>query len=202
LSWLIRGAKGYRTLSLSVSPDPSIFQDGVGALSASELAELAKLAGISARTHSEPDASVRIALVGAHLSGMPLNWQLTDRRAVLVEQARTASSYRLFALANTTPPKPGLLRVGEGEGSAIELEIWQMPLAEYGSFVALIATPLGIGTLQLSDGGTVQGFVCEAQGVQGATDISHFGGWRAYVQSLQAAAPFPPLGSMHAPASA
>jgi allophanate hydrolase len=134
-------------------------------------------------------ATVRVAVVGAHLSGMPLNPQLTERGATLAGTAETAPDYRLYALPGTTPPKPGLLRVAEGEGSAIALEIWDMPLDAYGSFVALVPAPLGIGTLRLGDGSSVQGFVCEAQALQGgALDISHFGGWRAYIGSLQAAA--------------
>ncbi|MES2685242.1 MAG: allophanate hydrolase [Pseudomonadota bacterium] len=130
-------------------------------------------------------ATVRVAVVGAHLSGMPLNGQLTERGATLVCTTETAAHYRLYALPGTTPPKPGLLRVAPNEGVRIALEIWDMPLAEYGSFVALIPAPLGIGTLELGDGSSVQGFVCEAQALQnGARDISHHGGWRAYIQSL------------------
>lgn len=131
-------------------------------------------------------ASVRVAVVGAHLSGMPLNGQLTERGATLAGNAETAPHYRLYALPGSTPPKPGLLRVAAGQGARIALEIWDMPLAAYGSFVALIPAPLGIGTLELSDGSRVQGFVCEAQALQdGALDISHFGGWRAYLQSIK-----------------
>lgn len=133
-----------------------------------------------------PQATVRVAVVGAHLSGMPLNSQLTERGATLIESIETAPHYRLYALPGTTPPKPGLLRVAPNQGARIALEIWDMPLAEYGSFVALIPAPLGIGTLELDDGSSVQGFVCEAQALQnGARDISHLGGWRAYVQSLK-----------------
>jgi allophanate hydrolase len=132
--------------------------------------------------------TVRVAVVGAHLSGMPLNGQLVERGATLACNAETAPHYRLFALPGTTPPKPGLLRVAANQGARIALEIWDMPLAEYGSFVALIPAPLGIGTLELSDGSSVQGFVCEAQALQdGALDISHLGGWRAYLRSLQPA---------------
>ena len=130
-----------------------------------------------------PTATVQVAVVGAHLSGMPLNRQLTDRGATFVAATQTAPHYRLFALPGTSPPKPGLLRVADGEGERIALEIWSMPVAEYGSFVALIPYPLGIGTLALASG-QVQGFVCEAQALQGAEDISHFGGWRAYMASL------------------
>ena len=129
-------------------------------------------------------ATVKVAVVGAHLSGMPLNSQLTERGATLVAAADTAPHYKLYALPGTTPPKPGLLRVAEGQGARIALEIWDMPLSAYGSFVALIPSPLGIGTLVLSDGSSVQGFVCEAQAVQGAQDISHLGGWRSYIASL------------------
>ena len=126
---------------------------------------------------------VRLAVVGAHLTGMPLNHQLTSRRAVFVERSRTAASYRLFALANTTPPKPGLVK--SASGAPIEIELWDIPLAQFGSFVAEIPTPLGIGTLELEDGRSVKGFICEPIGLEGARDISSFGGWRAYVANLQ-----------------
>ena len=134
-------------------------------------------------------ASVRVAVVGAHLSGMPLNGQLQERGARLVGEARTAPDYRLFALADSSPPKPGLLRVATGSGHAIALEIWEMPLAHYGSFVALIPPPLGIGTLVLDDGSRVQGFVCEPQALGAARDISGYGGWRAYVATGTTAPP-------------
>jgi allophanate hydrolase len=124
---------------------------------------------------------VRVAVVGAHLSGMPLNAQLTERHATLLEQAETAADYRLYALPGTTPPKPGMVRVAPGTGTRIALEVWCMPLEHYGSFVTLIPAPLGIGTLTLADGSSVQGFVCEALAVAGAEDISHHGGWRAYM---------------------
>ncbi len=132
-------------------------------------------------------ASVRVAVVGAHLSGMPLNGQLTERGAVRLAETRTAPTYRLYALPGTVPPKPGLVRVAAGEGAPIALEIWQMPLEHYGSFVALIPAPLGIGTLQLEDGSSVQGFLCESQALAGAQDITHMGGWRNYIASLGAA---------------
>ncbi|MBK9439775.1 MAG: allophanate hydrolase [Comamonadaceae bacterium] len=132
-------------------------------------------------------ASVKVAVVGAHLSGMPLNSQLTERDAQLITSTETAPDYAFYALPGTVPPKPGLVRVGAGQGSRIALEVWEMPVANYGSFVAMIPSPLGIGTLQLADGSTVQGFVCETQALQGATDISHFGGWRAYLASISPA---------------
>ncbi|MES2944090.1 MAG: allophanate hydrolase [Pseudomonadota bacterium] len=139
----------------------------------------------------KPEAMVQVAVVGAHLSGMPLNWQLTDRRATLVASTQTAPHYRLYALPGTTPPKPGLMRVADGEGARIVIEIWRMPVSEYGSFVALIPYPLGIGSLALDGGGSVQGFVCEPLALAGALDISHLGGWRAYMASVSAPSPSP-----------
>lgn len=123
--------------------------------------------------------TVRIAVVGAHLSGMPLNWQLVECEARLVAATRTAAEYRLYALPDSDPPKPGLLRVGQG-GSTVELEVWEMPQARYGAFVASIPAPLGIGSVRLQDGSLVQGFLCEAAATAGAEDITQYGGWRAY----------------------
>ncbi len=127
------------------------------------------------------EPSVTLAVVGAHLSGMPLNWQLLERDGRLLCATQTAVSYRLFALPGTTPPKPGLVRVNEG-GAAIAIELWQMPLRHYGSFVAGIPAPLGIGMLTLDDDSEVQGFLCEPLATEGAEDITTFGGWRAYMQ--------------------
>lgn len=123
---------------------------------------------------------VTLAVVGAHLSGMPLNGQLTERGAVLLESTLTSAAYRLYALPGTVPPKPGLIRTGEGMPIAVEL--WDMPVAHYGSFVALIPRPLGIGTLELVDGRHVQGFLCEAWATNDAADITSLGGWRAYMR--------------------
>jgi allophanate hydrolase len=131
--------------------------------------------------------TVRVAVVGAHLSGMPLNFQLTERGATLAATTRTAPAYRLYALAGTVPPKPGMVRVngtdGTVDGTSIEVEVWDLPTAQYGSFVALIPSPLGIGTLTLADGSLVQGFVCESAALAGAEDISQHGGWRKYMTS-------------------
>jgi allophanate hydrolase len=123
----------------------------------------------------------RIAVVGAHLAGLPLNRELTDRGARLVRPARTAAHYRLHALPGTTPPKPGLVRGADGSGRRIEVEIWELGFAEFGSLVAGIPSPLSIGTIELDDGTAVQGFLCEAAAVAGAEDISGFGGWRNYL---------------------
>ena len=125
-----------------------------------------------------------IAVVGAHLSGMPLNSQLTERGATLVSSTTTSPAYRLHALPGTVPPKPGLRRVAEGEeGAAIALEVWAVPLAQVGSFLALIPPPLGLGSVELADGSWVKGFICEGHALDGAQDVSHHGGWRAYVAS-------------------
>jgi allophanate hydrolase len=127
-----------------------------------------------------PEDGVRVVVVGAHLSGLPLNHQLLERGARLEGAARTAPRYRLFALPGTSPPKPGLVRNGD---AAIEVEVWRMPVERFGSFVAAIPAPLGIGRIELENGEWVQGFLCEASAVAGATDISHFGSWRAYLAS-------------------
>ncbi len=129
-----------------------------------------------------PQDSVRVVVVGAHLSGLPLNHQLVELGARLERAARTAPRYRLFALPGTTPPKPGLVRNGD---CAIEVEVWRMPISGFGPFVAAIPAPLGIGRIELENGDWVQGFLCEASAVAGAADISRFGGWRAYLASLR-----------------
>ncbi|RQS08390.1 allophanate hydrolase [Burkholderia sp. Bp8998] len=134
---------------------------------------------------ASPDASpgvVRVAVVGAHLRGEPLNGQLTQRGARFIAATTTAAAYRLYALSAAAcggVAKPGLVRVPDG-GAPIAVEIWEMPVDAYGSFVAGIAAPLGIGTLTLADGSRVQGFLCEGAALDDAQDITRFGGWRAY----------------------
>jgi allophanate hydrolase len=135
---------------------------------------------------SFPAGFVEVAVVGAHLSGMPLNGQLTTRGAYLVEATRTAPSYRLYALANTTPPKPGLEYQPGFSGPGIEVELWAIPSAEFGSFVAEIPAPLGIGNALLADGRSVKCFIAEPYALRDAEDITRFGGWRAYLKSRQA----------------
>ena len=125
-----------------------------------------------------------IAVVGAHLSGLPLNSQLTERGGKLISPAKTAANYKLFALPNTTPPKPGLLRVPAGAAS-IELELWELGPAEFGSFVDAVPPPMCIGNIELEDGRWVNGFLCEPCALEGATEITHFGGWRAFIASLK-----------------
>jgi allophanate hydrolase len=128
--------------------------------------------------------SVEVAVVGAHLSGMPLNHQLQDRHAILRAQTTTSPHYRLYALPDTTPPKPGLRRVRHG-GAEIVVEVWQMAASEFGTFVDLIPPPLGIGNVELADGRWVNGFICEGYGLDGARDVTEFGGWRAFITALK-----------------
>ena len=129
---------------------------------------------------SGPTAGFRIAVVGAHLSGQPLNHQLTGRDGRLIGSARTAPGYSLYLLPGTVPAKPGLVRDGQGRGR-LELEIWALDAAGFSSFVAEIPAPLGLGTIALDDGGAVQGFLCEAHAIAGAEDITRFGGWRGWL---------------------
>jgi allophanate hydrolase len=129
-----------------------------------------------------------IAVVGAHLTGEPLNHQLTDRGARFVRTAKTAPSYQLFALPGTSPPKPGLIRIGGEGGVSIDLEIWDLPVVQFGSFLQDVPCPLTIGMIHLTDGRTVKGFLCEEASLQYATDISMFGGWKAYLKSQTLAA--------------
>jgi allophanate hydrolase len=128
---------------------------------------------------------IAIAVVGAHLSGMALNGELKALGGRLLEAATTAPDYKLYALS-TTPPKPGMLRVEPGAGSAIELEVWALPAAAFGNFVAAVPPPLSIGTIRLADGRGVKGFIVEAAAVTGARDISRFSGWRAFVAEAAA----------------
>lgn len=122
-----------------------------------------------------------LAVVGAHLRGMPLNHQLTSRGARFLEETSTSADYRLHALPGTTPPKPGLMRV-PGCGTSIALELWAMTPRAFGEFVAEVPAPLGVGNVTLADGRCVKGFICEPAALEGATDITRFGGWRAYLQ--------------------
>ena len=128
-----------------------------------------------------PPGCILLAVVGAHLSGQPLNRQLTERGARLTATTKTAPGYRLYALADTTPPKPGLVRAPGFDGPGIEVEVWAVPTPAFGGFVAAVPAPLGIGSVELADGSTVKGFVCEPFAVEMATEITQGGGWRAYL---------------------
>ncbi|MBE0435149.1 MAG: allophanate hydrolase [Methylomicrobium sp.] len=122
---------------------------------------------------------IEVAVCGAHLSGLPLNHQLTDRGAKRVAKTHTAPNYRLFALTGSSPARPGLIR-DEINGAAIEIEVWSLPIDRFGCFVAAIPRPLGIGKIETTDGNWVSGFICEGYAVHEAEDISAFGGWRSY----------------------
>jgi allophanate hydrolase len=155
-------------------------------------ATLARTLGATGQPMREPTAlPVResgralLAVAGAHLSGQPLNRQLTDLGARLVRVTRSAPCYRLYALP-TTPPKPGLVRVTAGsEGRAIELEVYELSDEGLGSFLRLVPAPLCLGTVELEDGANVLGFLCESSASAGQRDISSFGGWRAFLASGQ-----------------
>jgi allophanate hydrolase len=156
---------------------PAFSDRALAALGARFLGE----APIAAGDPASPDASlVRVAVVGAHLSGMPLNRQLTERAGKLVRKARTSPEYRLYDLADG---RPGLVRAGDGHGACIEVEVWEMPASQFGSFVAGIPAPLGIGTLALEGGERVKGFVCEGYAVAGKKDITASGGWRNHLST-------------------
>ena len=134
-------------------------------------------------TEIQSQHAVKLVVVGAHLTGMPLNFQLTTRGGTLVQKTKTSASYKLFALKNTTPPKPGLQY--HSKGQEIEVEVWEIPFANFGQIVAEVPAPLGIGNVQLADGSWVKGFICEGYALEDATDISHFGGWRDFIKSKQ-----------------
>lgn len=125
--------------------------------------------------------TLRLAVAGAHLGGQPLNHQLTDLDATLAATTTTAPCYRFYALA-TEPPKPGLVRVADGDptGAAIEVEVWELNAEAFGRFVDAIPAPLAIGRVRLASGEDVAGFLCEPIAVAGAEEITAYGGWRAY----------------------
>jgi allophanate hydrolase len=127
-------------------------------------------------------------VVGAHLSGLPLNGELRALGARLLEAARTAPDYKLYALNGTVPPKPGLLRIDAGKGASIDVEVWALPSQAFGQFIDGVAAPLSIGTVTFADGRGVKGFLMEAAAVASARDISSFGGWRAYLAQEKAPA--------------
>ena len=140
--------------------------------------------GATAPLLDKAPGCIELAVVGAHLSGQALNWQLTQRGARLQKTCRTASNYRLYALGST-PPKPGLVRDEKFQGPGIEVEVWSVPEDRFGGFVADIPAPLGIGTVVLDDGASVKCFLCEPYALSAAAEITHFAGWRAYLASSE-----------------
>ncbi|MFK4811036.1 allophanate hydrolase [Devosia sp. ZW T5_3] len=149
---------------------------GMGRDKAAILPEASKVSAV-------PDAFIPIAVVGAHLTGMPLNHELTGPGGRLLRSCRTGADYQLFALPGTVPPKPGMVQKPGFAGAGLEVEVWALPAAAFGQFVARIPAPLGIGKIGLDDGSTVSGFLCEAHAVAGAQDITHHGGWRNFIAS-------------------
>jgi allophanate hydrolase len=149
------------------------------------------LASVAATLHGETTAGplratsprIEIAVMGAHLSGLPLNHELTGAGGILLRAVETTPDYKLYALPDTVPAKPGLLRVRSGQGSAIAAEVWSLEPAAFGAFVARIPAPLGIGTLRFTDGTEAKGFLVEAEAVREARDISKFGGWVNYLKA-------------------
>ena len=135
-----------------------------------------------------PPGCVAVAVVGAHLSGQPLNWQLTSAGGRLLRTARTAPGYRLYALAGGPPARPGLVREATFDGPGLEVEVWAIPEDAFGRFVAAVPPPLGIGTAILDSGDAVTSFICEPYAIAGAAEITAFGGWRAYLASASATA--------------
>ncbi len=130
-------------------------------------------------------SSVLLAVVGAHLTGQPLNHQLTDLGATCVTTTRTATDYRLFALSETVPPKPGMARDPAFEGLGIEVEVWRLSTEAFGRFVAAVPPPLVIGSVTLADGSLVKGFLCESSALVAAREISQYGGWRAWLETRE-----------------
>ncbi|WP_232628709.1 allophanate hydrolase [Methylobacterium sp. Leaf118] len=137
-----------------------------------------------------PD-EIELAVIGAHLSGLPLNRELTGLGARFLRAGETRSDYRLYALPGGPPRRPGLLRVAAGAGAAIAAEVWALSPAAFGRFVAAIPAPLGIGTLHLADGTRPKGFLVESEGIGAGTDITGYGGWRRYLAAQSEGAPPP-----------
>lgn len=171
------------------------FSDGMLATMGDRLhrSDAAARLGAGSTALTEPSAvvpedegqdSIRLAVVGAHLQGQPLNKQLAERGARLILTTRTATGYSLYALPNSTPAKPGLSR--DGGPGGIEIELWDVPAQEFGSFVAAIPSPLGIGSVETEDGAVVKGFICEHYALADAENITAFGGWRGYLAARSA----------------
>ncbi|MDB5535615.1 MAG: allophanate hydrolase protein, partial [Devosia sp.] len=137
----------------------------------------------ASKVPAAPSSLVPIVVVGAHLTGMPLNKELTGPGGRLIKSCRTAGDYRLYALPGTVPPKPGMVREPGFAGEGLAVEVWELPPAAFGQFVARIPAPLGVGKITLDDGSAISGFLCEPYALVGAEEVTHHGGWRAYVAS-------------------
>ncbi|MBK1878108.1 allophanate hydrolase [Pelagicoccus mobilis] len=130
-----------------------------------------------------PTETLSIAVCGAHMSGLPLNSQLTELGATFNRAEKTSPNYRLFALPGTTPPKPGMVR-DSSAGASIDLEIWELPKTQWAAFIEQIPSPLGIANIELADGTFVKGFSCEAWATSNATEVTNHGNWRKYIATL------------------
>lgn len=157
------------------------YADALQRATALPLGACDKTVSLPARAPRQEQAFIDVVVCGAHMQGLPLNGQLRVRRAEFVRSDRSSPHYKLFALAGGPPYRPGMVRDDSGVG--IEVEVWRVPVEEFGSFVAQIPAPLGIGKVELADGRWYCGFVCEGYAVATATDITEFGGWRAYLKS-------------------
>ncbi len=156
--------------------------DGLDALRTSESSRDAA----PARASIGNGDRVRIVVVGAHLSGQPLNHQLVGLGGKLESATVTAPRYRLYALAGTVPPKPGLERVAahdQNRGRAIEVEVWSLSVHGFGAFVSQVPRPMCIGSIELASGEFVHGFLCEREAIENAADITDHGGWRAFLRA-------------------
>ena len=123
---------------------------------------------------------ILVGVCGAHMSDLPLNWQLTDLDATFVKQTKTKEGYRLFVLENKDPIRPGMIYDSTSKYQ-IDVEVWSMPVENFGKFMKQIASPLGIGSVYLEDGSSVYGFLCESDYVKGAKEISKLSSWRKFI---------------------
>ncbi len=126
--------------------------------------------------------TIEIAVCGAHMRGLALNYQLTELHATFVKATKTAKGYRLYDIPNKFPARPGMVR-DQSTSSSLELEVWSMPLENFGSFMVQIFSPLCIGSILLEDASVVYGFLCESDFLIGATEITQYGGWKKYIAS-------------------
>lgn len=138
-------------------------------------------------------STLQLAVCGLHLRGQPLNWQLTDLQSKFVRECKSAPEYRLIAFTDAAgKTKPGMVTVTDGSGAAVHLEVWEMPIENFGHFMLQVPPPLGIGTVKLGDGGSVKGFICEGwvaesckAGASNTEDITHLGSWLKYIERQQ-----------------
>jgi allophanate hydrolase len=130
------------------------------------------------------DDEIGMVVCGAHMSGLPLNSELTSRGARMLRKTKTAEKYGFYALAGGPPKRPGMVAMTDGGGGAIEVEVWALPKSEVGGFLAGIPSPLCLGSVELADGSFEKGFLCESAGLTGATEITSLGSWRTFIQRM------------------